>query len=536
MPSAFDDNAQDVGMSLDVIESEIRAGLVLHADRLSMAYDNEEFYACRNQAYIPRRESEEWRDYLKRPKRTSKLTRKVIATLAKGLYSPGPTRRLKDGAAADAFLQGVYEQNHINALMKRADRLATLNGFAAIQAHATGRPAKPVLLTLWGAHECVVWTWPGDQTEAWAVVTIVRETQSQGSTQSQRLRYEAFSRDEHRVYLTKWFVAPAPQSYDYLQTRYRGCFGREAFFTSALSGSPAGSGKNPYGVLPFSFCHNEAVVSDFYAGGLGDPLRDCNAEIDRELSDLAQHVHEFTNPDRFLFGVSSSWRREKKIDRWQLLPPGKDAEGEAADPRAELVQATLEVESVWENASRYANLTLEELDVPLVAVHSDVSTDLSGIAIVAKHIPLLERTLERQPLFAVAECELASMVLMVGGMSYAADDPDGALATASEECALELTWPPPTMPLPTPERDAADKFEMDEGISSLVGVVAKRHGFTIEQSKEAILEVIEQNKWLKSVMPPPETLDALGNVVDPNAVDDPKDPKTKTEPDQQQDD
>src|SRR5947209_902794 len=114
MPDSFDQNAQDVGLSLDMIEEEIEQGLPLHADRLVAAYDCEEFFAGRNAAYIPRRESEEWRDYVKRPKRTSKLTRKVIRTLAGGLYCPGPTRRLKDGAGPDAFLQDVYEKNHVN--------------------------------------------------------------------------------------------------------------------------------------------------------------------------------------------------------------------------------------------------------------------------------------------------------------------------------------------------------------------------------------------------------------------------------------
>src|SRR4051812_41543049 len=101
MPDSFDQNAQDVGLSLDIIEEEIEAGLPLHADRLCEAFDNEEFYACRNAAYVARRESEDWVAFVKRPKRTSKVTSKVIKTLAKGLYNPGPTRRVKNGADVD---------------------------------------------------------------------------------------------------------------------------------------------------------------------------------------------------------------------------------------------------------------------------------------------------------------------------------------------------------------------------------------------------------------------------------------------------
>ncbi len=512
MADAFDSNSQDVGLSLDTIEDEIRAGMVLHADRLVAAFDCEEYYACRNSAYIQRRESEDWLDFVKRPKRTSKITAKVIKTLAKGLYSPGPTRRIKNGAGADAFLTTIYEQNNINALMKQADRRATLNGYCAIQASVTGRPEKPIILSLWGAHETVVYTWPGDPTDPWAVVTIVRETQTKGSQREQRLRYEAWSRDEHRTYLTKW--KDVPDQYTYVRDQYRSCFGVEAFFTASESGEPAGSGKNPYGVVPFAFAHDEPVVADFYEGGLGNALRECNAEIDRELSDLAEHVRVFMDPDQFLTGVSTSWRNEKKAGRWRRLTPGLDAAGDSAkEPKAFIIQPDLAVQDVWEDATKYVNTTLEDLDVPLIAVHVDATAEISGIAVVAKHLPLLERTKERQPLFAIAEKGLASVTLMVAGMAYGKAE----LAAAAAEVDLELGWPTPAMPMPTPERDIADAWSMDQGEKSLVGVVAARAGMTLDQAKDAILAVIEENKWLKSVMPPPEKLDALGNVIDPNA-------------------
>jgi hypothetical protein len=498
MPSSFDQNAQDVGLSLDQIEEEIEEGLRLHADRLVAAYDNEEYLACRNAAYVPRRESEEWRDYMRRPKRTSKLVRKAIFTLGKNLYSPGPTRRLKNGAAQDAFLQDVYEKNHINAVMKQADRKATLNGYCAIQAHATGRPEKPIQLYLWSAHELVCWTWPDDPTEVWAVVTITRERRARGMIFEQRVRYDAWTRDEHRVYLSGW--KPVPYPWDYCTLGYRGLFGVPSQIQMDISGEPAGSGKNPYGILPFSFAHNETVVSDFYEGGVGTPLRECNAEIDRELSDLAQHAREFMDPDRFLRGVSASWRREKRAGQWQVLTPGKNAEGDAAkDPEALIVQADLAIEAVWFNAQAYTNNTFEDLDVPLVAVRIDASTDLSGIAIVGKHMPLIERARERQPVFAIAEKDLAAMVLHVAGAAY--NEP--ALTAASVDVDMELLWPAPRFPLPTPERDLEDKWEMDEGAKSLIDVVAEREGCTHEEAWEVIVRVQEDNAKLATILQPP---------------------------------
>jgi hypothetical protein len=101
MDGPFSDNTTDVGLSLDLIEEEIEAGLPLHADRLCEAFLNEEYYRGRNALYVARKESEEWLDYVRRPKRTSKITRRAIRVLARDLYSPGPTRKLEGSATAD---------------------------------------------------------------------------------------------------------------------------------------------------------------------------------------------------------------------------------------------------------------------------------------------------------------------------------------------------------------------------------------------------------------------------------------------------
>jgi hypothetical protein len=529
LPDSFDQNIQDVGLSLDSIEQELRCGLALHSDRLVEAFDCEEFYAGRSQLYIPKRESEEWRDYLKRPKRTSKMLRKAVRTLAEDLYSPGPTRRLESDASVDRWLQDVYAANHVNALMKQADRKSTIHGACAIQVYGTGRPEKPIRLYLWSGHEFAIWGWDDDGTEPWAVCTISREREFKSAFLMERLRFEVWSRDEHRVYRGTWQQAPDAYGQGYVTTCYRYLFGQTMQFIPSLSGSPAGSGINPYGTLPFSFAHAEVPITDFWEGAIGPMLRFANGEIDREISDVAQHTKEFMDPDRFLTGISTAFRREKRPGNWQILTPGKNAEGDAADPKAFLLQGDLSTESVWYNVQQYMNGTFEELDVPLVAVRADASTDLSGIAIVAKHLPLLARTRSRQPDWAVAEADLVEVVLTCAGNFYAGSIVP-AILRAAEKPKLELTWPEPRMPMPTPERDLQDAWEMDQGVSSLVGVVAQRYGITLEQAKEKIEQVIEENKWLKSVMPPPAPLDKNGNPVPvdkdgkPIVLPDPDDP------------
>jgi len=504
---AYDENAADVGLSLDMIEGEIEAGLPMHAGRLAQAWLNEEYFNCRNASFIPRRESEDWRDYFRRPKRTSKITRKVVRELSKDLYNPGPTRKLENGAQEDAWLQGVYRTNHVNALLQNAERKAALNGAAAIQAVATGRAEKPIQLHLWGAHETVVWPWPDDPTEPWAVCTIQIERQVVGGGRTEeRLHYEVWSRDEHRVYLSTWTPVTGDQrTPGFGLSCFTNLFGVAAEYMPMMSGLPAGSGVNPYGVIPFEFVHAEPVVSDFWEGGIGNPLREANAEIDRELSELAEHTREFMNPDRFLRNVNVKFRREKVLGRWQPLTPAMNAEGDAAQqPDAFLVQGRLAVDDVWSNIMRYANTTLEELDVPLVAVRDDASTDLSGVAVVAKQLPMLSRTRSRQAPATETEERVAGMTLTAAGNFYG----EPRLLKAGMQPKLNCLWPEPKMPLPTPERDAEDAADVESGRKSVVRIVAERNGVTLEQAREILEQVIDENAWYadllkkKGVAPP----------------------------------
>lgn len=490
----------DASASMKAIEKEIRGGLMGHTDRLDAARDNVEFYHGRNLAYIRRRESEEFIDYVGRPKRTSKITRKVVRKLTEDLYNPGPTRKLENGTAEDAWLQQyVYAPCHVNALMQCADRMATLNATCAIQAVATGRPEKPLDLFVWGAESFVPFFRTGDHTDPWAVVTITLVVA--GNKKHRRL--ELWSKDEFRVYTTKEVDVNSTAG------------GTIAQFRPDLSGTPAGVGLNPYGVLPFTFVHDEMPITDFWEGGFGTSLRDCNQELDRELSDLAQHAWKFLNPDKYYINVSANQRDEKRPGGWQHLRPGLDAEGDAAkEPKAVIVQTDMRVQEVWMNIMNYANCTLEELDVPLVAIREDASTDLSGIAIVAKHLPLLARTKARQVPFGLYETKLATLALNVCGTFYSIPQ----LAAAGTAPSLLTNFPPPSFPLPTPERDAADLFELEQGWTSELMIVQKRYGMTREQALDHLKQVAKDRKQTATIFTGMQVVAPGTLPVDPNAA------------------
>jgi hypothetical protein len=254
------------------------------------------------------------------------------------------------------------------------------------------------------------------------------------------------------------------------------------------------------GVLPFIFLRNEPAESEFWDGGIGGPLKMCNMDIDRELSDCAQHVYEFLNPRGYYRNVAVGQGRE--IDRIgsfrHLRPPLGTREGDnKIEPDAFLVQAQLGVEAAWYNVKTYADMTIEELEVPLTAIRSDAATDLSGIAIVAKTLPLMDFMRERQPQFTEAEEELAAKIMAVCGASYAGGE---ALAAAARDPRFECIWPEPCLPMPTPERDAQDRAEMEDGLADPIEVLARRRGLTLAQAEELAVAIAERRKRWNAIM------------------------------------
>ena len=476
--------AADAIPTLSSLHEALAAGLPDEAERWESARANEDYYQLRNEAYIERRPSEEPQDFQARPKRTSKMTRTVVRKLSNPLYKTGPTRRLKTSAGADAWLQQVYADVHVNAKMQSANRAAILNGVAAIQVEATGDPKRPVRLWLWKGHEFAAWTVDGDCEHPWAIACRDLLPAGMGKLKA---RIRAWSAAEYQVYLSDPFARGDAAS------------GKRLTLVEGAA--------NPYGVLPFVFVRNEPADCDFWGGGIGSALRSCNAEIDRELSDIAEHAREFLNPRAFLRNVATNTRFLERVGAFlHLKPPPGAVEGDnTMQPDAFYLQAESGVEAAWYNVKSYADLTIEELEVPLTAVRSDAATDLSGIAIVAKTLPLIEYTRERQPQFTEHEANLAQCILAVAGGGY--DGGEGLLSAAADP-QFECIWPEPCLPIPTPERDQQDAAELDAGLTDPIEVLARRRGLTLQQAEDLAMAIAARRKrWnaiMKDTEPAPE--------------------------------
>jgi hypothetical protein len=467
---------------------------------------NEDFFGMRNLKHLEARESETPKDFEWRPKQFSRMTRRAVRCLTNDLYSPGPTRKVEGSTEADSFLQDLYEKRHINALMQRADRKATLNGTCAVQVVATGNEddpeSAPLRLYLWGRDEFHAFAKEDDPCCIEAVVTWSVVEQEGKKFR----RYEVWTAEKHRVYETK----PV-----------------DVRHWTETSGGTAAQLKtdeaNEYGCVPFAFVHNELPVDTFGAEGIGTALREANAEVDRMLSDLAELIQMYTGPKPFIRGVPSSFRFNDKAGRFQILKSTAESrDGDSnLQPDPFYLQPEVNIESTWFHIREFANNTFQDLEVPIEAVRGDLTggSDLSGVALAIKWEPLKKYVEARQPAFAVYETDLAKVCLRVAGTYYQMP----GLVAASEDLSLTVEWPERQVGARTVESDQLDANDLADGLQSRIGLLMQRRGYTRQQAIEHLKQLAKDRKEEEQILgpmePPPQPGQPPGDPETPPKAD-----------------
>jgi len=457
------------------IMKEVESGLRNHRPRLASAIENQAFYDLESDRYQPRREAETEFDFAGRPRRQSGFVQQAVDRLCEHTYNPGPQRTVVGDGLADSLLEQVYETNHIDCVMEHAEAQATLNDVCAVQIKCTNDPDKPVDLQLWGGDEFTVFTDPEDPRQAFAVVTIDRY--------NQRTRYRLWFEDEVRTYLTDQYSADKTAG------------ARVAYATKDAE-------KNTYGCIPFAFLHYRAPVRQFWTPGPGTFLRKAELRINDRLSELDELIQKFGRPIGVFKNVSPTFTPEIGPGRFLRLcrgGTGYTGEGYAdgGEPSAEYLQAQLAIESIWVDLEKYIEQISAAVNLPHDAIKLDHHDATSGIALIIKAAPLLTRARQRRPIYQLAEMCLARKILTAAGNHYG----QAGLVSQAKQLQLLLAWAEPRIPIPGPDRDQSDEWEMQVGIKSRITVCMERYGLTRDQAVEHIKQVTEDESEIKEILP-----------------------------------
>lgn len=445
--------------SLDTIEPEIRQGLPGEATRWLEAMRQLAYWEDRGADLIRPRPDESPADFECRPKLTAGLTRRAIGELAKGLYQPGPTRELSAPAGPVTWYDQTLTANQADSIWQTADAFAHLHGVFAIGCLPTGSEAMPVRLDPWRADEFAVWLADDDPRTPWAV--CVRSLFSA----RRQVRYQAWTSEEVRTYWTE------PGDTDAIGKQGRVC-----------RIDPELSGPHTMGVLPFVFVHDSPPVCEFWTAGKGKALADADRVLDITMSDLAQAITAFCIPPTFVENAASVSRSVHRPGSFvELLAANRDK-----DVRVFHAQPDLQIEEVWHHVRAYANHVLQKLDLPLTVDLEATSGVESGVAIVARRMPLLQLWQARAVHFEGYERRLKEVVLQVGGSYFGRPD-----LTAAATADLLVEFPPPRLPLPTPDRNDADEWELTQGLTSRVRLMMERHGLTRKQALGRLRQIAE---------------------------------------------
>lgn len=469
-------------IDLRAIRAEVEKGLPNEQARIIDAQLNADYYGGEMEKHLDWHEAESAYEHAQRPRRLYPLTTRVVDVLCDHLYNPGPRRRLDAGASADEWLQEVYEDNHVDALMGDADVLSTLNDVAAIQVAAVGGPGAildesgrdtgayvppaGIKIHLLGSEEFAVYTDPADPTRPWCVVTITRF--------DERTRYQVWTAATIETYWTKRGSGTSG--------------GRVAELAIAESGT------NPYGCLPFAFFHHRTPTRQFWTPGPGSGLRAANAALNTALSELALSIMVHGRPAMVAVNLAPG-KLVLRPGGITTLPPAAGAIAEGREPRIDTLSTPIDISGMWADAENHLYTTLELHGVPRSAIRLEQSATASGVAIVAEQWPLITRARKRQRIAACAESALARVCLCVGGAYYGRND----LRTAAVDPGLQLAWPEIQINMPGPDKDAADDYEVGRGYKSKVQVVMERRGMTREQALAELKQIAEDNAELSAM-------------------------------------
>jgi Phage portal protein, SPP1 Gp6-like len=330
---------------------------------------------------------------------------------------------------------------------------------------------------VWGSDEFAVFLDPDDQREPIAVVTIDRV--------DEKTRYRLWFADEVLTFETQKL--------------------RTDKTVGGVIAYPVGPPQpNPYGCLPFAFVPYRHQVRQFWVNAIGTFIRQSEKVLNGQVSELAESIQKYGRPICLFINVDPTYNPEIGPGRFLRLVRGGaayegDGFGQGGEPDAKYLQAELAIEAIWMHITSTMGQVAEAVDLPASALRLDYSDAPSGISIIVKNIPLLERARSRRPIFQRAETCLGRVILRVFGAFYGRPE----LVAAADTLKMLLAWPEPRIPVPGPERDQSDGWEIGLGVKSRIMVISERYGLTRDQAVEHLKQVAADETEAIAILPKP---------------------------------
>jgi hypothetical protein len=492
---------------LTAIDEDVEKGLASQQHRMDAAAMAQAFWDYDGRKLMPlfMREAETPFDFQLRPYRMSGLCRQIVEILCEHLYSPGPGRvwglpdaKPETKSPGNDFLQLVYDDNSIDAMMCRADQLSTLSNVAAMQVDVDEGvfQDKPVTLRLWGAEDFSVWTDPDNRVIPKVVCTVDRfETTA---------TYRRWTETECSIF--------------HADSKIKMAEGKVAVFVESIP--------HKYGCLPFSFIHAVQPITTFWETGPGAMLVSGEINTNSRLSQLAEAIGIHLNPVGLAENCDENWNPILKPGLFNRVNSAKmrvDQTGGYVDgmpPKVYYLQAMIDIAGAWDDLGKFLTQILQALRIPAEAVRMEKIEASSGIALIVEQAPLLTRARARHKPFTLYETDIARTILRCAGGHYGRPE----LVNDAKVGSLTLSWPQPSVPVPTQDNLDLLLGQVTAGIKSLPMATAEWYGCDRECAFKILEQVEADNKELEKRAP---TLALQGAGMPPDPADDPNKPGGK---------
>ncbi|MCB9895917.1 MAG: phage portal protein [Planctomycetes bacterium] len=356
--------------------------------------------------YIPRLPGESATEFLRRPhKQFLNVTRVIIDVLSQ-LYRRPVERQLDADKRVRERIQRVWDRNTPDRLLLGLDRLARLQGVAAVRVS-------------FEQGEVRYWPWPAHR-------LVCIPDLDRPDTPAAVIAFAAGDGSLAHVW--------SPER-----------------VSTVAGGRIISEQEHGLGRVPFAFVHDQLIVDGFWTEGRGRAVAFANAEFNAKLSELAHTVAmqgfgvmEIVNPDP---------AQEIAVGPARAIAfnvSGNDPFGiNFKSPNAPITDLIADLEF-------FLATLLKTQRIPESVLSVNVGANISGVSVLAQQTPVLEDRVERQQVFRAFEQQLLDVTLAVLREHEA----------LHAEATLHVNYPEPTLEQSAAERMQVDDWRLRNGMTT----------------------------------------------------------------------